>query len=66
MSSFLKHRFWPTYAKCRSGRTYPISDAFAVSSAGCKFNLDVEMETGTGKTYCYIKSIFELNQRYGW
>ena len=30
------------------------------------FNLDVEMETGTGKTYCYIKSMFELNQRYGW
>ncbi len=37
-----------------------------VSSAGCKFNLDVEMETGTGKTYCYIKTIFEMNKRYGW
>ena len=33
---------------------------------GAKVNLDIEMETGTGKTYCYIKSIFELNQRYGW
>ena len=29
-------------------------------------NLDIEMETGTGKTYCYIKTIFELNLRYGW
>jgi type III restriction enzyme len=29
-------------------------------------NLDIEMETGTGKTYCYLKSIFELNQKYGW
>jgi len=29
-------------------------------------NLDIEMETGTGKTYCYIKTIFELNKRYGW
>jgi type III restriction enzyme len=29
-------------------------------------NLDVEMETGTGKTYCYIKTIFELNRQYGW
>ena len=29
-------------------------------------NLDIEMETGTGKTYCYIKTIFELNRRYGW
>lgn len=37
-----------------------------VFSAGCKVNLDVEMETGTGKTYCYIKTVFELNKRYGW
>lgn len=29
-------------------------------------SLDVEMETGTGKTYVYIKSMFELNKRYGW
>jgi len=29
-------------------------------------NLDVEMETGTGKTYCYIKTIFEMNERFGW
>lgn len=28
--------------------------------------LDVEMETGTGKTYVYIKSMFELNKLYGW
>ena len=31
-----------------------------------KVNLDIEMETGTGKTYCYIKTIFELNKQYGW
>ena len=31
-----------------------------------QINLDIEMETGTGKTYCYIKTIFELNKRYGW
>ena len=28
-------------------------------------NFSVEMETGTGKTYVYLKSIFELNKRYG-
>ena len=28
--------------------------------------LDVEMETGTGKTYVYIKTMFELNKAYGW
>jgi type III restriction enzyme len=31
-----------------------------------RINLDIEMETGTGKTYCYIKSIFEMNRRFGW
>lgn len=29
-------------------------------------SLDVEMETGTGKTYVYTKTIFELNKQYGW
>lgn len=31
-----------------------------------KFNLTVEMETGVGKTYTYIKTIYELNKAYGW
>ena len=31
-----------------------------------KLGLDIEMETGTGKTYVYIKTMFELNKRYGW
>ena len=31
-----------------------------------KVGLDIEMETGTGKTYVYIKTMFELNRRYGW
>ncbi len=26
----------------------------------------IEMETGTGKTYTYIKTMYELNERYGW
>lgn len=43
----------------------PMSEKL-ISSTGSKINLDIEMETGTGKTYCYIKSIFELNKRYGW
>ncbi len=29
-------------------------------------NLDVEMETGTGKTYVYTQTAFELHKRYGW
>ena len=43
----------------------PLSDGLAANNV-CKINLDVEMETGTGKTYCYIKTIFEMNKRYGW
>ena len=29
-------------------------------------NFSVEMETGTGKTYVYLRTIFELNRQYGW
>ena len=31
-----------------------------------RVSLDIEMETGTGKTYVYIKTMFELNKQYGW
>ena len=31
-----------------------------------RYNLTVEMETGVGKTYTYIKTMYELNKRYGW
>jgi type III restriction enzyme len=37
-----------------------------VATKNCDINLDVEMETGTGKTYVYIRTMFELNRRYGW
>ena len=30
------------------------------------YNLTVEMETGIGKTYTYIKTMYELNKHYGW
>ena len=31
-----------------------------------KYNLTIEMETGVGKTYTYIKTMYELNKHYGW
>lgn len=31
-----------------------------------KYNLTIEMETGVGKTYTYIKTMYEMNKRYGW
>jgi type III restriction enzyme len=43
----------------------PLSPALAGNKIA-PVNLDIEMETGTGKTYCYIKTLFELNKRYGW
>ncbi len=36
-----------------------------INDLGC-CSLDIEMETGTGKTYVYIKTMFELNKLYGW
>lgn len=30
------------------------------------YNFTIEMETGTGKTYVYLRTIFELNKKYGW
>jgi len=43
----------------------PVS-AELVKTKVSRIHLDIEMETGTGKTYCYIKTIFELNKQYGW
>ncbi|MEN9847211.1 MAG: hypothetical protein RIS36_2358 [Pseudomonadota bacterium] len=43
----------------------PISTAL-ITSKVCPINLDLEMETGTGKTYCYIKTMFQLHHQYGW
>jgi type III restriction enzyme len=36
--------------------------------AGVKlgYNLTIEMETGTGKTYTYIRTMYELHKHYGW
>lgn len=31
-----------------------------------KYNLTIEMETGVGKTYTYIKTMFEMNKKFGW
>ena len=51
--------------KVQRHQNLPISDALMKTKVS-PLNLDIEMETGTGKTYCYIKTIFELNKLYGW
>ena len=45
---------------------YDITPSEALAQGVAPVNLDIEMETGTGKTYVYIKTMFELNKQYGW
>ncbi len=54
--------------KVQHARRLPRSTKLATSKASAPGtpNLDVEMETGTGKTYVYIKTIMEMHKRYGW
>lgn len=50
--------------KLQSRNNIKQSNALVKDLGRC--SLDIEMETGTGKTYVYIKTMFELNKRYGW
>lgn len=53
--------------KVQKSRNLPLADRLVDSKAAPSApNLDIEMETGTGKTYVYIKTIMELHKRYGW
>lgn len=49
----------------------PVSPTLATNAPStpantARVNLDIDMETGTGKTYVYIKTIMELHKQYGW
>jgi type III restriction enzyme len=46
-------------------RSVQLRNGLAPSSALASGDFTVEMETGTGKTYVYLRTIFELNKRYG-
>ncbi|MFI0354269.1 type III restriction-modification system endonuclease [Actinomadura sp. 9N407] len=53
--------------KVQRSRNLPLAGKLVDSKAAPGApNLDIEMETGTGKTYVYIKTIMELHKRYGW
>lgn len=45
-------------------RIYQITPSQKLEGEG--YNLTIEMETGVGKTYTYIQTMFELNKHYGW
>ncbi len=62
-------QFLENIQSVQRSRNLPLSKALVPSKAASTPNtpnLDIEMETGTGKTYVYIKTIMELNKRYGW
>ncbi len=53
--------------RVQRSRNLPLSKTLVDSKAAPGApNLDIEMETGTGKTYVYTKTILELHKRYGW
>ena len=49
----------------RNVQNIQLRNGLAQSKKLSSMDFSVEMETGTGKTYVYLKSIFELNKRYG-
>ncbi|TCK58424.1 type III restriction-modification system endonuclease [Seleniivibrio woodruffii] len=49
----------------RNVRKIQLKNGLAPSEKLDSFNFTVEMETGTGKTYVYLRTIFELNSKYG-
>lgn len=47
-------------------RSNDIAPSDKLEGRGSGYNLTIEMETGVGKTYTYIKTMYELNRAYGW
>ncbi|WP_322154791.1 type III restriction-modification system endonuclease [Paratractidigestivibacter sp.] len=47
-------------------RANHLKESTSLAKGPAPINLDVEMETGTGKTYVYTKTMLELNRLYGW
>ncbi|MFA5466791.1 MAG: DEAD/DEAH box helicase family protein [Candidatus Izemoplasmatales bacterium] len=50
----------------RNVQTIQKEQGLKTSSRLDGLNFTIEMETGTGKTYVYTKTMFELNKQYGW
>lgn len=50
------------------GFSFPMTFSLETSEKSLKYgmNFSIEMETGTGKTYVYLRTIHELHQHYGW
>lgn len=58
-----KERIFENLQEIQKKNGLPLSNANDLEEP---YNFTVEMETGTGKTYVYLRTILELNQKYGW
>ena len=58
-----KERIFENLRNIQKKNRLPLSNAYELKEP---YNFTVEMETGTGKTYVYLRIILELNQKYGW
>lgn len=50
----------------QAGNQIPPSETLVTDDILGARNFSIEMETGTGKTYVYLRTIHELNRAYGW
>jgi len=58
-----KEKIFENLQEVQKKNRLPLSNADDLKEP---YNFTVEMETGTGKTYVYLRTILELNQKYGW
>ncbi|MEO7265082.1 MAG: type III restriction-modification system endonuclease [Ferruginibacter sp.] len=59
-----RHTLMANLAQVQKDNAVP-AEYKALNEIGSYLNLDVKMETGTGKTYVYTAAMFELHKRYG-
>jgi type III restriction enzyme len=64
--SWIEHQLLDNIHRIQGLSNIPQSKTLVATNGLGACSLDIEMETGTGKTYVYIKTMFELNKRYGW
>ena len=57
-----KEKIWENLQEVQRKNELPLS---SIDNLKEPYNFTVEMETGTGKTYVYLRTIMELNQKYG-
>lgn len=50
----------------QAGNAVPVAERLSADDVLGALNFTVEMETGTGKTYVYLRTIYELHRLYGW